>query len=153
MNFYLRQTLPSDCAFIADLAIAEGWPGRTKQEAMSEAVLAEIISMPEHFSYTLCQENEQLVGFGQIWLDAVGRVNLVRILVAPTMRGRGVGKILCRLLLEQAKRIAQNSAQSSAPRLRVRRDNHAAIAVYQALGFHVVDEDSNQTTLAMIATY
>lgn len=146
MTYYLRKTLPSDFVPVTVWAIAEGWPGRTKQVPMSEGELAEIVVMPGHASYSLNQSNGEVVGFGQVWIDPAGKVNLVRILVAPAMRGRGIGKKLCKLLLMEARYISADSSVG----LRVRRDNIAAVAVYRSLGFVTEEKESNSIVMAMI---
>ena len=87
----------------------------------------------------------QLVGFGQIWINSAGAFNLVRILVAPPLRGRSIGKQLCNLLLDHAK----NTLGASVVKLRVYKSNLPALAVYRALGFEAIENESNQDVLAM----
>jgi ribosomal protein S18 acetylase RimI-like enzyme len=52
------------------------------------------------------------VGYGELWLDAEeNEVELARIIVAPTARGRGLGHILVQQLLTEA--LAVGYAESS----------------------------------------
>lgn len=135
----------SDIARIAEWMLAESWPGRDKALSMSEVELREIVDLPNHDSYCLFAAENELLGFGQVWTDLAGRPNLVRILVNPAKRNQGIGKVLSKMLLNEALR----KSAGGLVRLRVRADNLAAIAVYQSLGFANVPEDSNPASITL----
>lgn len=143
----LRPLHPSEFARVAAWAIAEGWPGKTKNIPLTHDGFAELLSLPGHVSFGLGEPGGEVVGFGQIWTSGAGVVSLVRILVAPQLRGQGLGKKLCALLLEHATQVL------GAPcvKLRVYRNNLSAVAVYRSLGFEPLESESNAEVLAMLA--
>jgi ribosomal protein S18 acetylase RimI-like enzyme len=76
-------------------------------------------------------DGDRPVGYGEIWLDdEEDEVELARIIVDPTLRGRGVGGELVRALLGPAL-----DAGYSEVFLRVRPENAAAIRAYHGSGF------------------
>lgn len=81
-------------------------------------------------------EGETPVAYGELWLDdEEDEVELARIIVAPEVRGRGVGTEFVRALLAPAK-----SAGHADIFLRVRPDNEPAIRTYLRVGFLPVDD-------------
>lgn len=142
---HLRPLLPSEYDTVAGWAIAENWPGANKHVVMTLAEFPEILVRPGHVSLGLADADGPAIGFGQIWTNSAGDVNLVRILVAPSLRGRGIGKQLCASLLDHARTVL--GAQRV--KLRVYRNNWSAVAVYCALGFETIDSESNADVLAM----
>jgi ribosomal protein S18 acetylase RimI-like enzyme len=76
------------------------------------------------------------VGYGELWLDdEEDEVELARIIVAPALRGKGIGTDFVRALLQPA--LAAGHAEVF---LRVRPDNERAIKTYLRVGFQPVDE-------------
>ena len=52
-----------------------------------------------------------LLGYGEVWIDADEReVELARVIVRPERRGQGLGRLLVRLLLEQAAETGYQAA-------------------------------------------
>lgn len=141
----LHPIRPTDHALFASWAIAEQWPGQRKGAILTEAEFPGLLDLPGHYSFCLSEENRPAIGFGQIWINAAGAVNLVRILIAPHLRGQGLGKMLCALLVAEAGRLTGTDTV----KLRVRRNNAAAVAVYSHLGFQVLELESNSEVLAM----
>ena len=81
-----------------------------------------------------------LLGYGEVWIDEEEReVELARIIVRPERRGRGLGRLLVRLLLEQA---AQTGYQTAF--VRVAPGNAAALACYRHAGLAPVSEEERQ---------
>lgn len=142
---HLRPLLPTEFDTVAAWAIGENWPGANKHVTMTLAEFPEILVRPGHVSLGLADAEDRIVGFGQIWTNSAGAINLVRILVAPPLRGRGIGKQLCAMLLDHARTVLG----ASVVKLRVYRSNLAAVAVYRSLGFDVVEGESNAEVLAM----
>jgi len=78
------------------------------------------------------------VAYGELWLDdEEGEVELARLLVAPELRGRGVGRALVGELVDRAR-----STHPELPDviLRVQPGNLRAIRAYHAAGFVDVPE-------------
>jgi len=146
MELILRDLLPDEHHLVCAWAQAEHWPGLVKGSVLTREEFPNLINLPGHISFAISQQGLPALGFGQIWSGPNGRINLVRILVDPAMRGRGVGKRLCALLLEQALRLPTVTQVF----LRVRRDNAPAVAVYCSLGFREIEEESNADVLAMV---
>jgi ribosomal protein S18 acetylase RimI-like enzyme len=85
---------------------------------------------PDIQSY-LYFDGDRPVGYGELWLDAdEDEVELARIIVDPSERGKGIGAELVRALLKPA--IAAGHPDIF---LRVRPDNAVAIKTYLAVGF------------------
>jgi ribosomal protein S18 acetylase RimI-like enzyme len=145
MNPPLRQLLPGERATVCAWAVGEQWPGLTKGRLIDYEEFVQILASPGHHSFALGEGRLPLIGFGQIWVAANGTVNLVRLLIDPIERGKGFGKLLCQLLLAQALCLPSTSRV----KLRVRRDNIPAVAVYRALGFLELESESNEQVLGM----
>ncbi len=141
----LRPLAPDEHAVVAAWAMAEGWPGRSKLVALTPEEFSLIAALPGHASFAMSEAGGPVLGFGQVWTSPAGVVSLVRIIVDPALRGRGLGRELSALLLQQALRIAGGGRV----KLRVRRDNTPALSIYSALGFRVLDDESNAEVLAM----
>ena len=70
------------------------------------------------------------VAFGLLAIDR-GMAELASIMLDPTMRGRGLGRILVRAMLDHAARSGATHAF-----LQVASDNTVAKGLYESLGFH-----------------
>lgn len=82
-------------------------------------------------AFALCEADERVVGFGQLMHREPGFAHLARIIVAPAHRGRGLGRLLCRALMQAAPARLPVRAFS----LHVHPENHRARALYRSLGF------------------
>jgi ribosomal protein S18 acetylase RimI-like enzyme len=72
-----------------------------------------------------------LIGYGEVWADSDEQeVELARLIVKPAHRGRGIGRQLVALLLEQAQATGYPDAF-----VRVVPENAAAIACYRRAEF------------------
>jgi [ribosomal protein S18]-alanine N-acetyltransferase len=151
MTVSIRLPVAADYAAIAawipDAAACARWAGPQLPYPFDPAQLPELLQVRPGASYVLCQGDADVLGFGQYRLRQPGVAHLCRIVVAPEARGRGLGKILCRLLMEEASQT--NGARAAT--LRVYRDNPAARAVYAGLGFVEVDPESTAEVLWMAA--
>lgn len=78
-----------------------------------------------------------VLAYGELWLDPdEGEVELARLLLEPSRRGRGLGKKLTGLLVERAR---QAHPELSHVILRVRPDNTVARHAYVRAGFVELD--------------
>ena len=83
-------------------------------------------------SYSLCDAGGELVAFGQLY-QRHGRINLARLVVDPGRRNAGIGRTLVRHLFDAARASFDCDDFS----LFVYRDNAAALACYQRMGFQI----------------
>jgi ribosomal-protein-alanine N-acetyltransferase len=134
--------------WIPDTEACARWAGPLVPFPFSAETLPVLLSMPSGYSCSLIDPANQCIGFGQHWMTEPGNVHLGRIIVAPTMRGRGVGRILCELLIKQAWQTTGTSTIT----LKVYRDNQIALSLYSSLGFMLVERESNADILFMRRT-
>jgi ribosomal-protein-alanine N-acetyltransferase len=81
-------------------------------------------------AYLLVDDDGEHVAYGELWIDDdEHEVELARLIVAPALRGRGVGRRLVAMLTELALRRHPFVA------LRVHPGNEAARRCYAAAGF------------------
>jgi len=81
----------------------------------------------------------RLVGYGELWLDAEeNEVELARLIVAPELRGRGLGQRLVRVLVAKAAATGLATAM-----LRVEPDNVTAIRCYLSSGFQRLSSEES----------
>ncbi|MDX2565451.1 GNAT family N-acetyltransferase [Streptomyces sp. TX20-6-3] len=100
----------------------------------SAATVASWREMQESNAFML-REGGTLVGYGELWFDAEeGEVELARLIVAPSARGKGVGQKLVRNLSEAAKKEGYSSIF-----MRVHPSNKPALECYSRSGFSPVD--------------
>lgn len=81
-------------------------------------------------------DGDEPIGYAELWLDEEeDEVELARIILAPQVRGRGLGTAFVRDLLAPAR-----SAGFADIFLRVRPDNVPALRTYRRVGFTVVPD-------------
>ena len=97
---------------------------------LEPALLREWHADPEVRPYVGFEGSEP-VGYGEVWEDRdADEAELARILVAPALRRRGIGRRLTALLGERARESGFADVW-----LRVVPDNEPALAAYRAAGF------------------
>lgn len=84
-------------------------------------------------AFTL-KSNSTVVGYGELWTGHQ-EVELARLLIMPSVRGKGFGKLLLRALLQRAK------SREHKIWLRVHPDNHNAKSLYLRNGFMIAAND------------
>jgi ribosomal protein S18 acetylase RimI-like enzyme len=145
----LRQPHVSDydalASWITDATACLRWAGPRVPFPFSAVELPELLRVPGGESYFLAEGHDAPHAFGQHWVDQPGAVHLGRIIVSPTRRGAGVGRLLCTQLMAEALR----STGASSVTLRVYRDNRTAVALYSSLGFSPVEAKSDPQVLFM----
>lgn len=148
----LRPPEPADYATLAswvpDACACLHWAGPKLQFPFAPAQLPGLLAMPGASSQVMSRDSAEALetlGFGQFWMREAGAVHLGRIIVNPGVRGQGLGKTLCELLIAQARRATGADTFT----LRVYRDNLAAHAIYMGLGFVAVPGLSDEKVLAM----
>ena len=149
MSATLRIPEPADYEVIASWVPDAGsclrWAGPRVPFPFTAAELPRLLTMAGGRSYCLAEGAASPLGFGQHWVLRPGAVHLGRIIISPAARGRGLGRLLCQLLVAQA--IAATGAAEMT--LRVFRSNTAALSLYSSLGFSAVEAESSQDVLFM----
>ncbi|WP_211462062.1 GNAT family N-acetyltransferase [Collimonas silvisoli] len=135
-------------AWIPDALACARWAGPQLEYPFDAGELPQLLQVKRGASYVLCKSQADRFGFGQYRLRQPGVVHLCRIIVAPEARGNGLGKVLCRLLIDEAR----SATAAQAVTLRVYRDNAAAYAIYSGLGFVPVEAESDAEVLMMKMT-
>ncbi|BCJ77105.1 hypothetical protein CS0771_66490 [Catellatospora sp. IY07-71] len=129
----------------ADAAIVAGWAGTAdecRRWCSHDEVTAETVTgwaaEPDVAAYLL-EEDGEPVGYGELWVDdEEGEVELARLIVAPTHRGRGLGGSLVSELTGRAR------DHHPAVFMRVHPDNTAALRCYAGAGYeHVPQEQAD----------
>ena len=131
----LRLPLPADydalVSWVRDAAACAHWAGPLLRFPFSATELPLLLSGEGASSFSLVNSAGEFLGFGQLVEKSPSVMRLARIIVAPHVRGIGLGRALCRLLLAKAA----NHATAEVITLGVYRDNAAAISLYASLGF------------------
>ncbi|MGI5255185.1 GNAT family N-acetyltransferase [Actinacidiphila glaucinigra] len=105
------------------------WCGR-HEHPLAGAVVAGWRDAEDVEAYLL-YDGPELVGYGELWLDAEeDEVELARVIVAPSARGRGLGRRLIAGLTARARLTGLAEVF-----LRVHPDNDAALRCYLGAGF------------------
>jgi len=149
MTASLRAPLLSDYATIStwinDAQACARWAGPLLRFPFTAEELATQIVVPQGRSHCLGDGCAGPLAFGQYWQRVPGCAHLGRIIVAPSTRGRGLGKVLCSQLIEDAiERVGAGRFT-----LRVYRDNAPAMRLYTSLGFAAVESESSAEVLFM----
>jgi ribosomal protein S18 acetylase RimI-like enzyme len=98
---------------------------------------------PEN-SFSLVSSSGQLAGFAQA-LPRGSSVHLARIIVSPSLRGHGVGRILCQKLIN----LAFTQYHPIEITLRVYTSNTPALLLYQSLDFIPTPEEQEPDSIKM----
>lgn len=120
----------------ADAAVVAGWAGsadEVEQWCSRRSVSAEVVAgwaaQPGVAAYGLVDDGV-LIAYGELWTDDdESEVELARLVVAPSRRGRGVGRRLVAGLAELAVR------HHPVALMRVHPDNARALRSYAGAGF------------------
>jgi [ribosomal protein S18]-alanine N-acetyltransferase len=149
MEFSLRPPAPADfemvASWISDARACSRWAGPLVPFPFPIAELPTLIHATDTNTFCLSMEEHDLLGFAQYFAKGNGVVRLARVIVSPSYRGQGLGKILCALVMEKALKSLTVESFS----LGVYRDNPAAITIYSRLGFSVVEDQSTEEHLTM----
>ncbi|WP_110669295.1 GNAT family N-acetyltransferase [Salinicola halophilus] len=145
-----RAALPPDLATVAGWIASplelERWAGPDLHWPLESDRLWREIDAGAMPSYCLKQGGE-LLAFGQLSPKGPHHHHLARLIVAPEMRGRGLGRRLCEGLIQEGhKRGAERLT------LNVAGDNTVALELYRRLGFYPVGERDERGVIPMMLT-
>jgi len=114
---------------------ARDWAGVSVAWPVTAADIRRWHEDPDVHPFVL-HDGADAVAYGELWIDAEEHeAELARIIVRSDRRGRGVGRLLVGLLLEQASAFGSLVAF-----VRVAPGNAAALASYRRAGFTGVGE-------------
>lgn len=151
MQYTLRrpQTIDYDAvaSWVTDADACARWAGPHLPFPFSASDLPALLSIAGMESHCLADGPAACHGFGQYWVFTPDTVHLGRIIVAPTVRGRGVGRLLCQQLITAA--LHKTGAERIT--LRVYRSNTPAATLYSSLGFVAVESESTEEVQFMEA--
>jgi ribosomal protein S18 acetylase RimI-like enzyme len=131
--------------WVTDADTCLRWAGPRLKVPFKPSRLPQLLAEPGANSFVLSHGSGPALGFCQFWVRDPGAAHLARIILAPKARGQGLGTTLCELLMAEAAR----STGAGAFTLRVYRDNDAALAIYERLGFVVVPSLSDERIFSM----
>lgn len=148
MDYSLRPAclgdLPSILTWVGTAERLRLWGGpQLSFPPNPEAIWSAIEASPEN-SFALIDSSGQLAGFAQA-LPRGSSVHLARIIVSPSLRGHGVGRILCQKLIH----LASSHYHPTEITLRVYTSNTPALSLYQSLGFVPTAEAQEPDSLRM----
>jgi len=148
MTVALRPALPSDEGFLRDLIVdtiagelgASAWPEPMRSHLLGLQYTARRhssrVDFPEAMSQVI-QANGKDSGW--VLVNAMHHeVRVIEIMVAPELRGKGIGTAVIRDLLASASRTGKPM------RLSVNITNSGAIRLYERLGFRRIDGNEVQ---------
>ena len=153
MTASLRPAEPADYAtiatWVADADTCLRWAGPRVHFPFKAEELAQQLAIPGGGeSLTMVDKDlagSGVCGFGQHWVVTPGSVHLGRIIVSPTLRGKGAGRQLGQLLVAAAVK----STGAGTVTLRAYRDNTDAVRMYTKLGFAAVPSASTEELVFM----
>ncbi len=133
---------PARAALVASWAVGDdvvrAWCA-VEGDAVPADVVAGWSAADDVEAYLFGESDDAPVAYGELWLDdEEGEVELARLLVAPDLRGQGIGRALVTALVGQARR---SHPELPDVILRVRPENEQGIRAYAAAGFVAVPAD------------
>ena len=118
-------------SWIKDQGACRLWAGPHVRFPLTLQRLKKDIEFSEENTFVMVNDAGQPVGLGQLLEKENGRIHMARVMVAPPQRAKGLGEMLCRLLIEEGIKRFGNVNFS----LNVYSDNTTAVRLYQKLGF------------------
>ena len=131
-------------SWIPDELTCKRWAGPKVRFPLNIENLSKDIEFSDNNSYCL-KHNESIVAFGQLLAKENGYLHLARIIIDPSKRAMGYGRLLCSELLKIAGQKGYDKIS-----LNVYRDNTIALKLYENLGFREIAEKSSKEYCHMI---
>jgi len=132
----LRSSIDTDypeiISWVPDLEAAQRWGGPNMVYPLTPEILIKIIKPKVVRTFTMVDENESVMGIGQIYFQGPSRFHLARIMVNPAARGQGYGRKLVEMLMNRSWIVPGRYFT-----LNVNFDNYRAKNLYESLGFVV----------------
>ncbi len=93
----------------------------------------------------LFYQNDELIGFAQAYEKVENGIHIACLIVNPKMRGKGLGRLFVKALMENAW--AQEQVRFIT--LNVYPENKPARSLYKDLGFHEVGENNGMVSMQL----
>jgi [ribosomal protein S18]-alanine N-acetyltransferase len=134
LTAFQKEDAPEIVRWAQSLEEARAWAGATLQRLPDETQLMLWHSDPSVHPFVLRRRGAP-VAYGELWVDEQEQeIEIARIIVAPSMRNRGVGRRLVTLLVDGASsRGLEHAFVRAVP------GNSAAIRCYVSAGFERVE--------------
>lgn len=149
MEFTLRpanlEDLPVILQWVTSPELLRLWGGPALTFPAEATRIWNEIGATGNNAFSLVDPDGNVAGFGQVLCREPNTVHLGRIIVSPSRRGTGIGRLLCQRLIQ----IGTTQYQPSSFTLNVYTNNAPAQALYQSLGFTVISENKEQGTVMM----
>ena len=133
MNFRpaVKADLKIVITWIPDAESCGVWAGSKVRFPLELEQLCRDVELDKTPTYSL-EDADKLFALGQIRMYENKRGHLARIVVNPSSRGSGIGRLFCEELINEAKRLNCRTIS-----LNVNKGNSIAISLYKKLGFTV----------------
>lgn len=132
-SFFKTENIQHVLSWIKDEEDRVLWSGNSFRHGLNRITFERHLERKGLFAYQLTDSKNRIIAYGEVVIKSVECATLCRIIVKPTLRSQGLGKLLCKSLLE---RINQwDSVQKIS--LNTLTCNNAALSCYQSLGFQI----------------
>lgn len=107
------------------------WSGNSFIDGLNLLSFQKHLRREDLLAFQLLDKSKIINGYGEIILKSKKQATLCRIIVAPRIRGEGIGKYLCENLISEIRKLKDIKEVS----LNTLTCNKAAMACYKSLGF------------------
>ena len=114
------------------------WCGPGLRNPFTHESFLEDIHWQKMPTYSLLDEEQQLIGFGQYY-EKMGRCHLARLVMSPSHRCKGIG----RKFIAQLMNMGMQNLDTQECSLFVARPNVVAVKCYRSLGFEIQNYPPN----------
>ncbi len=128
--------------WIKDKEACKLWAGPDVGFPLALQRLKQDLACSTDNTFAMESSGGEFLGLGQLLAKENNRIHLARIIIAPHQRGKGLGDLLCRLLIDEGlNRFGQVYFT-----LNVYSDNANALKLYRRLGFTPLPAPSDATS-------
>ena len=139
-----KADLKTIISWIPDELTCRRWAGPKVRFPLNIENLSKDIAFSDNNAYCL-KHKKSIVAFGQLVAKEDGYLHLARIIVDPSKRAMGYGRLLCNELLKMAGQKGYRKIS-----LNVYRNNTIALELYESLGFREKAEKSTEENCHMV---
>jgi len=126
-----NEDLNTVISWIKDKEACKRWAGPPVRFPLTLQSLKKDIEFSKENTFVMVNDVGELLGMGQLLEKESDRIHMARVIVSPLQRAKGLGELLCRLLIDEGiKRYAKIYFS-----LNVYSDNTTAVKLYQKLDF------------------